>query len=134
MRTLVLASLLSLSLSIAPRPARAQSSNAGAAPASLPVYDHIVIVMEENKDYSEILGAAAAVNAPYINGVLKKEGASLTQMSGEEHHSEGNYFWLFSGARPAGLDFNDGIPSHALTTSNLGSALLQARRSFKGMR
>jgi hypothetical protein len=38
-------------------------------PEGLPVYDHIVIVMEENKDYSEVIGNPAAA---YINEVLKK--------------------------------------------------------------
>lgn len=30
-------------------------------PEGLPVYDHIVIVMEENKDYSEVIGNPAAL-------------------------------------------------------------------------
>jgi hypothetical protein len=115
-------------------PAFAQStmSTMNSAPAKLPVYDHIVIVIEENKDYDEIVGSAAAVVAPFINGTLRKEGANLTQMYGEEHHSEGNYFWLFSGARPEGLDFDDSIPADMLTASNLGSALIAAKYSFKG--
>jgi hypothetical protein len=46
-------------------------------PAGLPVYDHIVIVVEENKDYEEIIGNS---NAPYINNVLKKEGASSARL------------------------------------------------------
>ena len=60
--------------------------------AGLPVYDHVVVVVEENKDYEQIIGNK---NAAYINDVLKKEGASLTKCYAEEHHSEGNYFWLF---------------------------------------
>jgi hypothetical protein len=36
-------------------------------PAGLPVYDHVVIVVEENKGYKQIIGNSAA---PYINGVL----------------------------------------------------------------
>src|SRR5438874_7666375 len=62
-------------------------------PAGLPVYDHVLIVVEENKDYEQIVGNPAA---PYLNR-LAAEGALLTQMFGEEHNSEGNYFWLFSG-------------------------------------
>ena len=62
---------------------KARGARAVAAPwpAELPVYDHVVIVVEENKDYGEIIGNAAA---PYINGVLKAEGASFTRMFGEE--------------------------------------------------
>src|SRR6516164_9125885 len=62
-------------------------------PAGLPVYDHVVIVMEENKDYDQIIDNA---NAPYINS-LAKAGANFTKMYAEEHNSEGNYFWFFSG-------------------------------------
>src|SRR5262245_3353205 len=64
-------------------------------PPDLPVYDHVVIVVEENKDYEQIIDNPAA---PYINGTLRAEGANLTQMYGEEHRSQGNYFWLFSGS------------------------------------
>ena len=63
-------------------------------PVDLPVYDHVVIVIEENKGYEQIIGNPAA---PYINDVLRKEGANLTRTYAEEHFSEGNYFWLFSG-------------------------------------
>lgn len=104
-------------------------------PAGLPVYDHIVIVIEENKDYDEIIGNP---KAPYINGVLKTEGASFTRMFAEEHPSEGNYFWLFSGDNQA-VGFDDQIPSartnpgYPFKTPNLGEQLLgTGRLSFKG--
>ncbi len=97
-------------------------------PAGHPVYDHVVVVVEENKDYEEIIGSK---NAPYINGVLKKEGASLTKMYAEEHHSEGNYFFLFSGSNQK-VGFTDVIPQSTFKTINLGSELIRAGRSFKG--
>lgn len=56
-------------------------------PADLPVYDHVVILVEENKDYEEIIGNPSA---PYINKVLRTEGANFTRMFGEEHFSQGN--------------------------------------------
>src|SRR5258707_3835558 len=96
--------------------------------AGLPVYDHVVIVVEENKDYEQIIGNK---NASYINDVLRKEGASLTKCFAEEHHSEGNYFWLFSGSNQH-VGFTDKIPSRDLTTGNLGEELIHAGRSFKG--
>ena len=101
-------------------------------PAALPVYDHIVIVMEENKDYKEIVGNK---DAAFINQ-LAAEGALFTRMYGEEHNSEGNYFWLFSGANLSGSDqgdnFNDAIPKTKLNTPNLGRQLIDSQRSFKG--
>jgi acid phosphatase len=97
-------------------------------PAGHPVYDHIVIVVEENKDYEQIDSNPAA---PYINGTLKAEGATLVQMYAEEHNSEGNYFWLFSGSNQS-VGFDDQIPSAKKSASNVGAQLIAAGRSFKG--
>jgi len=103
-------------------------------PAGLPVYDHVVIVVEENKDYAEIIGQLEA--APYINNVLKAEGANFTQAYGEEHYSQGNYYWLFSGDNQ-GVGFEDqipgpGTPGYPFETANLGSQLIERGLSFKG--
>lgn len=118
-------------VSPASAPKAALNANAPARiswPKGLPVYDHIVIVMEENKDYEQIIGSPAA---PYINGTLKVEGANLTQMFGEEHHSQGNYFWLFSGSNQ-NVGFFDRVPRKPITASNLGEQLIAAGRTFKG--
>jgi acid phosphatase len=96
--------------------------------AGLPVYDHVMIVVEENKDYEQIIGSK---NASYINDVLRKEGATLTRFYAEEHHSEGNYFWLFSGSNQR-VGFLDSVPARDLTTGNLGEELIRAGHSFKG--
>jgi hypothetical protein len=97
-------------------------------PAGLPVYDHVVVVVEENKGYEQIVGAAAA---PYLNGTLIAEGASLTRMYAEEHHSQGNYFWLLSGSNQ-GVGFQNRIPRRPIDAPNLATSLLTAGRSFKG--
>ncbi len=97
------------------------------------IYDHIVIVMEENKNYEQVIENN---NAPYINS-LKEEGANLTQMYGEEHASEGNYFWIFSGSNH-NVGFNDIIPntynnkSYPFKSSNLAGQLIKKGYSFKG--
>ena len=96
-------------------------------PAGLPVYDHVVIVVEENKDYDQIIGNPAA---PYLNR-LAAEGALLTHKFGEEHNSEGNYFWLFSGDNQS-VGFDDKIPRVKFTANNLGAALIAKGLSFKG--
>ena len=103
-------------------------------PASLPVYDHIVLVVEENKDYEQILGGH--LHAPYI-AKLAAEGASISRMFGEEHYSQGNYFWLFSGSNQS-VGFFDQVPSAAnhpdypFMASNLGQQLIKKGLSFKG--
>jgi hypothetical protein len=100
----------------------------------LPAYDHIVIVIEENKYYDQVIGNAAA---PYINQVLREEGANLTHMYAEEHKSEGNYFWLFSGSNQ-GVGYKDVVPSkkthkvYPFRTSNLAQQLIEKGFTFRG--
>ncbi len=112
-------------------------------PDSLPVYDHIVIVVEENKDWADIIGNP---DAPYINQ-LAAEGALFTRSFGLEHHSQGNYYWLFSGSNQ-GVGFIDEVPvdcairpeatyctegdGYPFTASNLGQQLIAKGLSFKG--
>ena len=65
-----------------------------AAAESLPVAAHIVIVIEENKPDSAIIGSKSA---PYINA-LASSGANMIQSFAESHPSEPNYLALFSGS------------------------------------
>ena len=44
-------------------------------------------------------------------------------MFGEEHNSEGNYFWLFSGSNHD-VGFKDQVPRVKFASNNLGAALL----------
>src|SRR4051812_35147500 len=97
-------------------------------PSGLPKYDHVVIVIEENKDYGQVMGEK---KAPYLNEVLAKEGAILTQIYGEEHHSQGNYFWLFSGSNH-NIGFKDQVPKKKITAPNLGERLLAHGLTFAG--
>jgi len=104
-------------------------------PNHLPIYDHIVIVVEENKDYDEVIGDNTGAN--YINDTLKAEGANFTRAFGEEHNSQGNYFWLFSGDNQC-VGFSDAIPSrrnnlkYPFEASNLGQQLIDKGHTFKG--
>ena len=132
---LVLVAAVALSCAVTPQtsstPEAALDASASSGlqwPAGLPVYDHIVIVVEENKNYEQIIDNSAA---PYINKTLRAEGANLTRMYAEEHHSQGNYFWLLSGSNQ-NVGFYNKIPSAPFATSNLGAQLIAAGRSFKG--
>lgn len=60
----------------------------------LPRPDHVVIVIEENHAYSQIIGNPAA---PWINDWAKR-GTLFTQSYGVSHPSEPNYLALFSGS------------------------------------
>ena len=73
----------------------------GAARGQVPAYDHVVIVVEENHGYHQIINSP---DAPYINNTLATAGVLITNAYGEQHPSQPNYFWLFSGS-------NQGITS-----------------------
>jgi phosphatidylinositol-3-phosphatase len=55
----------------------AMAAGKPAWPPTLPVYDHIVIVVEENKDFEQILGGK--FDAPYIRK-LAAEGAIFERL------------------------------------------------------
>jgi phospholipase C len=119
-------------LACAPR--LAMAADGVSWPSTLPVYDHIVIVVEENKDFEQIFGNE--LDVPYIRK-LAAEGASITRMFGEEHNSQGNYFWLFSGSNQ-NVGFFDEVPNAAnhpdypFRASSLGEQLIKKGLSFKG--
>ena len=97
-----------------------------AAAQALPAPAHIVIVIEENKPDSSIIGNKSA---PYINA-LAGSGANMTRSFAETHPSEPNYLALFSG-NTFGLT-SDACPVNAGATPNLASELLAAGYSFAG--
>jgi len=63
-------------------------------PLVIPSFDHVVIVIEENKGYADVIGKEYA---PYINS-LGSQGAVFTNAHGDWHPSQPNYFALFSGS------------------------------------
>src|SRR5262245_57648456 len=68
--------------------------------AGLPRPDHVVIVIEENHSFSQIIGSPAA---PYINS-LAQQGALFTQSFATTHPSQPNYIQLFSGGTQGVID------------------------------
>lgn len=106
------------------------------ASAAPPRYDHVVIVIEENRTLTQILGDL--VNAPYINS-LAAGGVQLSSMFGLEHPSQPNYLQLFSGS-DQGVT-NDSLPpgfsvtptaTYPFRTANLGAEILDAGFTFAG--
>jgi phosphatidylinositol-3-phosphatase len=94
--------------------------------SALPTPAHIVIVMEENHSYSDIIGNTSA---PYFN-TLASQGALMTSSFAVTHPSEPNYMALFAGST-FGLTADD-CPVNEGSTANLGSELLAAGHTFKG--
>jgi hypothetical protein len=101
------------------------SSTLGDSTPPLPRPDHIVMVIEENHSYSQIIDSPYA---PYINS-LAARGAVFTQSFGVTHPSQPNYLALFSGSTQGTTD--NSCP-HTFTTPNLGHALLAAGLTFAG--
>jgi phosphatidylinositol-3-phosphatase len=96
------------------------------AAGSVPTPAHVVVVMEENHSYSDIIGNSGA---PYMNS-LASQGALLTSSYGVTHPSEPNYMALFGGST-FGLSA-DTCPVSEGSTANLGSELLASGHTFKG--
>jgi hypothetical protein len=94
------------------------------AASSVPRFDHIVLVMFENKSAAQITSSSA----PYFLS-LAAQGASFTQSYGVTHPSQPNYIAVFSGATQ-GVTGDDCPVS--FTTGNLGAQLIAAGFSFKG--
>jgi len=98
-----------------------------AVASSIPAPAHVVVVMEENHSYADIVGNTSS--APYMNQ-LASQGAVLTGSFGVTHPSEPNYMALFSGST-YGLTA-DTCPVNEGAKANLGSELLAAGQTFKG--
>jgi len=112
MRRLLAAALFALTL--------APSAHAG----QLPRPDHVVVVIEENRGYAQIMDKRNG--ASYIHA-LAKRGALFTESHGITHPSQPNYLALFSGS-------TQGVTNDACLRSfdndNLASTLLDAGFSF----
>ena len=119
----------------------------GAAPApSLPRYDHVFVIVEENKDYEQMLDPA---KAPHLAGLAKTYGEA-TQFYGEVHPSEGNYVAMLGGdtfgihdddafyCKPALVDpqclgsRQPGYADHTVRSPHLGDQLQAEGLSWKG--
>jgi hypothetical protein len=97
--------------------------------AQLPRPDHIVVVMFQNKGYTQIVGSG---NAPYINSLLNDtNAATLTQYYVLTHPSQPNYLMLYSGANQ-GVTSDDISPNTPFTTCNLGASLISGGFTFIG--
>src|SRR6266853_588359 len=99
------------------------SSDSVGSKKELPRPDHVIIVIEENKAYKQIVGNMAA---PYIN-TLANNGALFTQSFAIAHPSQPNYLALFSGTTHGVTD--DRCPL-SFSGDNLAAALRRKGLSF----
>jgi len=117
-----------------------------AADRAVPRYAHIVVIVEENKDYAQILSPSAA---PNISALAAQYG-DATQFFGEVHPSEANYVALLGGDT-FGIHDDDafycragmvdpacagsaapGYANHTVTARHLGQQLEAVGLTWKG--
>lgn len=98
------------------------------AAGALPKPRRIVVVIEENKEYSDIAGKIGA--APYLNQLISR-GALFTRSYGVAHPSQPNYLALFAGITD---ENGDRCPPRGIDTnaSNLATELAAAHLTFAG--
>ena len=113
----------------------------------VPRFDHVVVIVEENKEYDQIV---AGVDAPNIAGFARTYG-NATRFHGEVHPSEANYVALLGGdtfgihdddafyCKPGLKDPNcgsaasqPGYPDHTVTSPHLGDQLKAVGLTWKG--
>lgn len=92
---------------------------------TLPSYNHIVMVVLENKDFAELVGNS---QAPYINNTLIAGGRLLTNYFALSHPSEPNYLAMYFGSTFGVTDDN----VHAQSPPDLYTVLNAAGKTFIG--
>ena len=80
---------------------------------AVPRYSHIFVIVEENKNYEQILDPKMA---PNISALAAKYG-NATKFYGEVHPSEANYLALLGGDT-FGIHDDDGFTCHAGSTGS----------------
>ena len=115
------------------------------ADAAIPRYQHIFVIVEENKDYARIVGSS---DAPVITRLAKTYG-SASRFYAETHPSEPNYVAMIGGStygirdddafycvphdsRPyCGHSDRPGYVNHTIDAPNLATQLEAAGLSWK---
>jgi len=88
-----------------------------------PQFNHVVIVVEENTDYNDVIGGSSM---PYLNSLAQQYGLA-TQYYANTHPSIGNYFMLVVGD----IITNDNSHSQLVTEDNIVRELLAAGKTWK---
>jgi acid phosphatase len=92
--------------------------------AQVPRSNHVVIVVEENHSFSQVIGNR---NMPFLNG-LASQYSLATQYFANVHPSIGNYFMLTTGQ----IITNSDRSVQTVTADNIVRHLLTAGKTWKG--
>jgi hypothetical protein len=96
---------------------------------SVPAYDHVFLIINENHNYNQIIGNPAA---PIINALANAYGLA-TSYTGVSDPSEPNYVAMLGGS-DFGINSDDPyfFPGHTVSAANLMSELEGANKTWKG--
>ncbi|HVH66615.1 MAG TPA: alkaline phosphatase family protein [Gemmatimonadales bacterium] len=89
----------------------------------VPLLGHVVVVVEENADYSSVIGSSAM---PYLNGLAQRY-ALATKYYAVTHPSIGNYFMMTVGE----IITNDDSYSGIVSDDNIVRRLVAAGKTWK---
>lgn len=101
-------------------PSPSPSPTAG---GTVPQFGHVVLVVEENSSYSQVIGNP---DMPYLNGLANQYGLA-TQYYANTHPSIGNYFMLTTGQL---VTTNDGYTG-TVDVDNIVRELMAAGKTWK---
>jgi hypothetical protein len=99
------------------------ASNTGSPPAKQPLFAHVVLVVEENHSYSDVIGNSSM---PYLNGLAQQYGLAA-QYYADAHPSLPNYFMLTTGKTETNTDTFTG----AVSDDNVVRELVKSGKSWK---
>ena len=92
-------------------------------PANQPTFSHVVLVVEENHSYSEVIGNASM---PYLNSLASQYGLA-TQYFADAHPSLPNYLMLTTGLTET---FDDNFVG-TISDDNVVRELVKAGKTWK---
>jgi len=92
-------------------------------PAGQPTFGHVIVVMEENHNYSEVIGSS---DMPYLNSLASQYGLA-TQYFANGHPSIPNYLMMTTGRMES---FNDDY-NDTISDDNVVRELVKAGKSWK---
>jgi len=92
-------------------------------PANQPTFSHVLLVVEENHDYSEVIGNSAM---PFFNGLAQQYGLAA-QYFANAHPSLPNYLMLTTGQMETLSDNFSGT----ITDDNVIRELIKAGKTWK---
>src|SRR5436853_4910219 len=101
----------------------ADSLTTGTGGARPPLMGHVIIVVEENTDYTSVIGSSSL---PYLNG-LAQQYALATKYYAVTHPSIGNYFMMTVGK----IITNNDSYSTVVSDDNIIRHLLAAGKTWK---